>query len=601
VRDAVYHELPPAERELEHERAAQVLRDAGADDEHVAAQLLLAPRRGAPWVSELLGRAGEASFRKGAAESAVAYLRRALEEPPPSEHRTEILIALGTAEAMTNGPAAAEHLQQAQDALDDPLARGQIAILLFRALLFTGRSAEAAAVAERAGAALGEQHGDLRRTLEALALATYFFGSEERLLPLMTAHREPPREPGPGAKALAAVAAYDWANRDATAEQCAELALSALEGGELHATGNGLIVVIATVALVLAEHPQGLESLELVEAGAHRRGSLLDIFSVQLWKGYTLRLHGQLDEAVAQLDSALTGAAGYELGARPRAYADGILCHILVDRGELAQARRALELNVDMGDASDAARHWLHAELALLVAEGRWEDAVAAAERFERRFQAYRDSTGSPWRLYRAEALDRLGRTEEALALAREELDVARRFGAPGPVGRALRVLGRLERAAGVERLEEAVAVLRGSLARLEHARALAALGAALRHVRRPADAREPLREALELAAACGAPALAEGVRSELYAAGARPRTDALGGIGSLTASERRVADLAAGGETNRDIAQALYVTPKTVEVHLSNAYRKLGIRSRRELAGALTPTPPRRNIGVQD
>ncbi|MET0686586.1 MAG: helix-turn-helix transcriptional regulator, partial [Solirubrobacteraceae bacterium] len=82
----------------------------------------------------------------------------------------------------------------------------------------------------------------------------------------------------------------------------------------------------------------------------------------------------------------------------------------------------------------------------------------------------------------------------------------------------------------------------------------------------------------------------AEHVRTELYAAGARPRTDALSGAAALTASERRVATLAAGGETNRDIAQTLYVTPKTVEVHLSNAYRKLGIRSRRELATALAP-----------
>jgi DNA-binding CsgD family transcriptional regulator len=588
VRDAVYHELPPPERELEHERAAAALREAGVDDEHVAAQLLLAPRRGAPWVSELLRRAGEASVRKGAAESAVAYLRRALEEPPPAERRTEFLIALGTAEALTSGPAAAAHLQEAHDALDDPLVRGELAILLFRSLLFTGRSAEAAAVAERAAAELGEEHGDLRRALEALALATYFFGSDERLLPGLAAHREPPAQPGPGAKALASVAAYDWANRDGTAEQVAELALAALAGGELHATGNGLIVLIATVALVLADRPEALESLELLEAGAHRRGSLLDIFSVQLWKGYTRWHHGQLDEAVEQLRAALTGAAMYELGPRPRAYADGILCHILVERGELADARRALERNVDMGDASDAARHWLHAELALLLAEGRWEEAVAASERFERRFEAYRDSPASPWRLLRAEALDHLGRTEEALELAREELESARRFGAPGPVGRALRVLGRLERDAGIARLEEAVALLRGSLARLEHAKALAALGSALRHARRPADAREPLREALELAAACGAPALAEDVRSELYAAGARPRTDALGGIGSLTASERRVADLAAGGETNRDIAQVLYVTPKTVEVHLSNAYRKLGIRSRRELPEAL-------------
>jgi DNA-binding NarL/FixJ family response regulator len=130
--------------------------------------------------------------------------------------------------------------------------------------------------------------------------------------------------------------------------------------------------------------------------------------------------------------------------------------------------------------------------------------------------------------------------------------------------------------------------VLEGSAARLEHARSLAALGAALRHERRPAEARTPLRRALELAAACDATTLAEYARTELYATGARPRSDALAGVAALTASERRVAELAAGGESNREIAQVLFVTPKTVEVHLSNAYRKLGIRSRRQLPGAL-------------
>jgi ATP/maltotriose-dependent transcriptional regulator MalT len=122
----------------------------------------------------------------------------------------------------------------------------------------------------------------------------------------------------------------------------------------------------------------------------------------------------------------------------------------------------------------------------------------------------------------------------------------------------------------------------------LNLARALAALGGLVRRSRRPADAREPLRQALELADACGADALAESVRTELYAAGARPRTAALSGARSLTASERRVAELAAGGATNREIAQALFVTPKTVEVHLSSAYRKLGIASRRDLPGVL-------------
>jgi DNA-binding NarL/FixJ family response regulator len=216
------------------------------------------------------------------------------------------------------------------------------------------------------------------------------------------------------------------------------------------------------------------------------------------------------------------------------------------------------------------------------------EEALAASEEFAVRFGLYRESPGTPWRVLRAEALDRLGRTDEARMLATADVERARAFGAPHDVGRALRVLGRIEREEGVQRLEEAVEVLAGSTARLERAKALLALGAARRRGRAPAAAREPLREALELASACGAPPIADAARSELYAAGARPRTDALSGLGALTASERRVVDLAATGETNRDIAQALYVTPKTVEVHLSNAYRKLGIRSRRDLPHAL-------------
>jgi DNA-binding NarL/FixJ family response regulator len=134
--------------------------------------------------------------------------------------------------------------------------------------------------------------------------------------------------------------------------------------------------------------------------------------------------------------------------------------------------------------------------------------------------------------------------------------------------------------------------VVEGSPAKLEHAKCLFALGSAVRRSRKPTDAREPLRQALELAFVCGAAGLAEEIRTELHATGVRPRTEALSGPASLTAKERKVATLAADGATNRDIAQELYVTPKTVEVHLTNAYRKLGIRSRRELAGALAEAP---------
>jgi DNA-binding CsgD family transcriptional regulator len=193
-----------------------------------------------------------------------------------------------------------------------------------------------------------------------------------------------------------------------------------------------------------------------------------------------------------------------------------------------------------------------------------------------------------PWRSLKAQALDRLGRREEAETLAAGELEIARAWGSPGTVGRSLRVLGTIEREDGLDHLEEACAVLEPAPARLERAKALAALGESLRRARRPTDARKPLRKALELAEVSGATALVERIRSEIYATGARPRTTALSGVGSLTASERRVAGFAADGLSNRDIAQSLYVTPKTVEVHLGNAYRKLGIASRRELPDAL-------------
>ena len=196
-----------------------------------------------------------------------------------------------------------------------------------------------------------------------------------------------------------------------------------------------------------------------------------------------------------------------------------------------------------------------------------------------------------PWRSLKAQALDRLGRQDDAVDAGRRRARVSR---APG--GHRARsdarsaCSGTIEREDGLDHLEEACALLEHAPARLERAKALAALGETLRHARRPTEAREPLRLALELADICGATALVERTRAEIYATGARPRTAALHGPGSLTSSERRVADLAADGLSNRDIAQTLYVTPKTVEVHLSNVYRKLEIGSRRDLPHALAP-----------
>jgi DNA-binding CsgD family transcriptional regulator len=132
------------------------------------------------------------------------------------------------------------------------------------------------------------------------------------------------------------------------------------------------------------------------------------------------------------------------------------------------------------------------------------------------------------------------------------------------------------------------VDVLEGSGARLEHARSLADLGAALRRAGKRVDARDALTRALDAAEVCGAAPLVGQVTTELRTAGFRPRRHRLVGPGALTPSERRVAEIAAGGASNREIAQALFVTTKTVEVHLTSAYRKLGVNRRGELASHL-------------
>jgi len=194
-----------------------------------------------------------------------------------------------------------------------------------------------------------------------------------------------------------------------------------------------------------------------------------------------------------------------------------------------------------------------------------------------------------PWRRYAVEGLVLLGRTDEAVELAREELAIARRWGAAPTVAACLRTLGN---AVGGEEgealLREAVEIAAGSPARIQHARALVDLGAALRRANKRTEARETLRDGAELAYRAGTAALVERANQELAATGARPRKDVAGGIFSLTASERRVAGLAAKDMTNKEIAQALFVTVKTVELHLSSVYRKLAIGSRRQLADAL-------------
>jgi DNA-binding CsgD family transcriptional regulator len=199
-----------------------------------------------------------------------------------------------------------------------------------------------------------------------------------------------------------------------------------------------------------------------------------------------------------------------------------------------------------------------------------------------------------PWRSEAALAQLAFGDPKQARRLAVEELELARGFGAP-------RVLGVAKRAAGLAAggqqgellLHEAVEAFERGDARLERARALADLGAMLRRRNRRTQARELLRDALDGAQRLGAARLAQRAETELRATGARPRRIVLSGLDSLTASERRIAELASQELTNREIAQQLFITDRTVEGHLTSVFRKLRLDSRTELSAALANDAP--------
>jgi DNA-binding NarL/FixJ family response regulator len=589
VRDAVYHELPPGERELQHARAAAILQQAGAPADEVAAQLLYAPRRGEAWISDLLQRAGAEAKRRGAAESAVAYLRRALEEGPPRERRPDLLLELGLAETLISGSAAIEHLTEAYATLPEPIARARAAHELGRLWLFTDTPERGSEITREAAAALPADATESRMMLEAMQHMAVFFGAGDLAsMRELEAYRDGV-EGGAGARMLEAMSAYAWMLQAGPADASAELALRALAGGELADRDDTFFLVAAQAVLVNSDRDEAMTHWDAVSAAAHRKGSLFSVLGLHLWHGWTLLARGDLVDAEGQVGQAVDENKAWGIVAGPgAAYVFGILAQVLVERGDLAGADDVLGLSPPVEGTTDGGNHVRRARVELALAGGGTLDPLEAAEDYARHAAYVLNPAHAPWRSLKALALDRAGRTEEALEIAASEVESGRRIGAPRALGRALRVLGTLQRDEGLETLREAVAVLDGSPAKLEHAKALAALGAALRRGRRPSESREPLRQALELSTVCGADPVAELARTELHASGARPRTAALSGVEALTPSESRVAELAAAGDSNKDIAQTLYVTPKTVEVHLSNAYRKLGIRSRRELPAAL-------------
>jgi DNA-binding CsgD family transcriptional regulator len=272
------------------------------------------------------------------------------------------------------------------------------------------------------------------------------------------------------------------------------------------------------------------------------------------------------------------------------------LAQIHLEWGDTDAARAVLDADSD--DVVDPVGRSLRLE-----ARGRLASALDQPERALAHFTAAGAMANAlglvspgflPWRSWAAQAAIRAGHGEQAAGLIADELTLARRAGNSRSAGIALRASGLIaEGDQAIALLSDSVKTLEATSGRLELASSLTELGSALRRSGQRSSARPVLRRALDVATSCGAQVLAERARTELLATGSRPRRTRLSGIESLTPAERRVAELAGHGRTNTEIGHALFITTKTVEWHLANAFRKLGIASRRDLATALPGEGP--------
>ena len=601
ARNAIYADMSVGERSRAHTRAAALLRERNAGPERVATHMLATEERGERATVEVLLDAGEQALGAGAPRSAIAYLSRAVREPPPPDLKTAVLAPLLTASFRAADQAAFAAIEDEVLAAwaAEPSLRSRWAIQLTMLMAFSGRFEEAASMlVEAVDVAVAEN--DVERAYQLQAQLSTLAAMVPTVPEVDVGKLGGEFAPDSPTGRLAAAMEVRSAAVSGSAQQLIDAAKRALgndgsifaEEPEIAAAATAVMSLVAADEMKAAQH-----GAERALAIARERGATTELVRGLFLKGFVAWGYGDLPAAEADLRQAIDLARLAGIVPLVLMYT-GALLEVLIERDELEAAEKELEaLGMAEGPAPGGPLlgMLLMTRVHLRAEQGKFEGAVEDYEALA----SVADNTGlgpgpiasvSPWA---AQVLIALGRQDHAREMTDEMMAWAEHWGAPSGIAHVLRAVAvTRDEAEAVKLLERAAAVVDGSPRRLEHALTLLALGTALRRSGRRADARAPLRKAFDLARRCGAARTARRANEELQATGETVRRYTPIGVESLTPSERRVAELAASGMTNRQIAQLLFVTVKTVEAHLSATYHKLDIRSRQELPAALRDPP---------
>jgi DNA-binding CsgD family transcriptional regulator len=594
VRWAVYGSLRVSERAMGHHRAARLLMERGAPPERVALHLLECLPAEDPSTVGLLRSAAGRALEQGAPAAGARYLERAVREPPPPTERVPILVELGRAEALAGLPEAPAHLEAAISGLTNERERAAVLLDLARALAQSRRMERSRTAFARGLAAIGDDGSELALDLKAGYLTSTMHIPEmadevrRQVADILTS------DAGLTTRARRGLASKAMIVRLFAGEPFTRTLMLAREifaDGKLieedRFDSQVLTHVVSTLGwcddYTAADHAIGMTLAEATRVGSALAFAMASQLRArqQLWTG-------PADQALADARAAtdvLTGG-----GLMYRHSATYWLVWALLEQDEVDEATAALAQS-ERTESGTGRSAWREAAHGIIAARTR--DDSAALEAFlacGRRLNGLlvQNPVVLPWRSEAGLAAHRLGHPEQARTLISDELRLAERFGAPRALAVAKRAAALLDREHGVQQLRNAADALHACGAELERARTLVDLGAAIRRSGQPRQARDVLREAIRLGSLNGGIAVANRARVELRLAGGRTTQDPQQASHGLTASERRVAELAAAGRTNRQIADELFVTVKAVEWHLGNAYRKLGIQGRGALALAI-------------